>query len=281
MSASTPKLTQETLRLQITRPQPLSARFTEVLATHGIDWQMLPAIRIKLTPLELMQQQLQMISDYDIVIVQSRFAVLALEACLTQHTTSLSIPTSTKPAIKKMPQWIAIGAATAQQLQHTAIIKTLAGGACSAPKVLVPRQESSEGLLAMPELAYVKGLRILLCGAVGGRKLLQQTLLKRDACVQALACYTQELPAPAVVEAIRHTLHQARTQDVWLLSSCRSLDNIIAICSAAERAMFRRATLLATSDRIKRYALEQGCLKVLLAAAANAEAVVSVLKNSS
>lgn len=76
--------------------------------------------------------------------------------------------------------WIAVGRTTASALADYGIA------------AVAPEQETSEGILALPQLRDVGGRRILICAGRGGRSLLGETLTRRGAIVERCELYARE-----------------------------------------------------------------------------------------
>ncbi|HET7844896.1 MAG TPA: uroporphyrinogen-III synthase, partial [Xanthomonadales bacterium] len=114
---------------------------------------------------------------------------------------------------------LAPGAATARALAR-------AGIEAQSPVL----RSDSEGLLALPELHAVRGKRVAIVGAPGGRGLLDAELAKRGARVERVHVYERALPR-------WRALHRARaarvdSRSLLLLSSAEALDNLRALLGA-------------------------------------------------
>ncbi|MEP6484692.1 MAG: uroporphyrinogen-III synthase [Rudaea sp.] len=108
----------------------------------------------------------------------------------------------------------AMGAATARALQRKGF-----------KQVIWPlASQTSEGLLAAPEMQKLRGKRVTLIGAPGGRDLLAQTLKQRKARVQHILVY-RRLP-PRFSKAQLAALEAAQTPLITLLTSQEILDNL-------------------------------------------------------
>jgi uroporphyrinogen-III synthase len=104
----------------------------------------------------------------------------------------------------------------------------------------------SEGLLALPELADVRGKRILR--GDGGREQLGNTLIARGALVDYVECYRRAKPesgAAGLAEAFR----EGRIHAVTITSS-EGLDNLWALADAAMRAAWRACPTFVPHHRI-------------------------------
>lgn len=140
-----------------------------------------------------------------------------------------------------------------------------------------PRERSdSEGLLALPELAAVRGQRVALIGAPGGRGLLAATLRQRGAEVVAIHVYTRVPPRLHR----RHFDALARAVDplVMPLSSAEALDNLVALLPPPLLARLRRQSVVASSARLAALAAEHGFDHVTEAASALPEDLLAATR---
>ena len=151
-----------------------------------------------------------------------------------------------KLRLSKTSMICAIGAATEQALRRRGI-----------KNVLWPREsQTSEGLLALPELQRLRGKRVTIVGAPGGRELLAQSLTARKARVTAIHVYRRE--TPTFRRAPLAELEKASIPIITLLTSREVLDNLRAalplslfgklvegelIVSSLRLAMIARASL--------------------------------------
>lgn len=125
------------------------------------------------------------------------------------------------------------------------------------PGVRIPRDRyDSEGLLALPELADLRGKRAILFRGQGGRELLAETLAMRGANVTPVACYRRAAPtgsAAAILEAIDAGRAHALT-----LTSSEGVDNLLRAAGEPGRAMLARVPAFAPHERIAAHARAAG-----------------------
>lgn len=132
---------------------------------------------------------------------------------------------------------------------------------------IAPRQRvDSEGLLALPELADVRGRRFALVGAPGGRGLIAPTLRTRGAVVEAI--YVYERVPPRWPRARLDALAHAADSLIALISSGEALANLVARLPADALARLRRQMLVVSSARLAALARERGFEQVSVAASA-------------
>lgn len=110
------------------------------------------------------------------------------------------------------------------------------------------RRADSEGLLAMPELAEMRGQRVALVGAPGGRDLIATTLRARGAEVEAIHVYERVPPRWSARQL--QALARAASPLVTLLSSGEALSNLVARLPDEALARLRRGTLVVSSERL-------------------------------
>ena len=111
----------------------------------------------------------------------------------------------------------AMGAATASALRRRGV-----------KKVLVPIDtQNSEALLALPELQRLRGKRVSIIGAPGGRELLAATFKSRKARVQAVHVYRRSPPRFRRDQLA--TLENAESPLITVITSEEILDNLRAV----------------------------------------------------
>jgi uroporphyrinogen-III synthase len=106
----------------------------------------------------------------------------------------------------------------------------------------------SEGLLALPEFAAVRGRRVLVFRGDGGREALGDALRERGATVDYVACYRRAPPdgdAKGLAEAFRE-----RRIDAVTITSSEGLDRLWALCDDATRAAWRTCPTFVPHPRI-------------------------------
>ena len=141
--------------------------------------------------------------------------------------------------------WCAVGAGTAAALHRAGV----AG-------VVAPTRMDSEGLLALPALAAVRGTRVGLVTAPGGRDRIAPALHARGADVLRADVYERiaTFPAPRALAALRTLRGPA-----WLaLSSGEALQLLLAALPDDARARLARACVVAASPRLAQAARDAG-----------------------
>lgn len=131
----------------------------------------------------------------------------------------------------------------------------------------IPHDRSdSEGLLALPELKRVRGRRIALVGAPGGRDRIAPTLRRRGAKVEAIHVY-RRVP-PRLTRRHFDALAAARDPLIALVSSGEALDHLVALLPSAQVARLRAQILVVSSARLAVLAREHAFSQIVLARSA-------------
>jgi uroporphyrinogen-III synthase len=149
----------------------------------------------------------------------------------------------------------AVGEGTARALARHGIVAT------------IPRDRAdSQGLLALPELKRMRGIRIALVGAPGGRDLIGPTLRRRGAKVDAIHVYRRVAPRLTV----RHfdALAAAPEPLITLVSSGEALAHLVALLPPAGLARLRGRILVVSSARLAVLAREHAFTEIALARSA-------------
>lgn len=133
----------------------------------------------------------------------------------------------------------------------------------------------SEGLLALPELADVRGKRIVIFRGDGGREHLGATLAARGAHVDYVACYRRAKPTGGAA-GLAEAFAEERIQAVTITSS-EGLDNLWALADGTMRAAWCACPTFVPHPRIAARARELG-LAVTATAGGDAGLIVGLLE---
>lgn len=162
--------------------------------------------------------------------------------------------------IRKGVLAVAVGGGTARALARHGL------------HAIAPTRADSEGLLALPELADVRGRRVALVGAPGGRDMIAPELRRRGAEVEAIHVY--ERVPPRLTRRHFDALARAADPLVMLVSSAEALRNLVALLPVPLLDRLRRQRLVASSDRLEALANEHGFANVTIAASALADDLI-------
>jgi uroporphyrinogen-III synthase len=108
--------------------------------------------------------------------------------------------------------------------------------------------QDSEGLLALPELAEVRGKRAVIFRGEGGREALADALAARGAQVDHAVCYRRAAPSSGA-EGLVDALREGRVQAVTVTSS-EGVDNLWQVLGDEGRALAARVPWFAPHPRI-------------------------------
>lgn len=162
--------------------------------------------------------------------------------------------------------WLATGAGTAAALRRVGV-----------EDVSAPARMDSEGVLALPALADVRGRRIALVTAPGGRNLIAPTLVARGARVLRADVYERVPVAPSPQTVAR--LERLRAPTCLALGSGEALRRVLDALPGALQARLRRVRVVAASARLAQQARESGFGDVVVAADARPRSLLAAAAN--
>ncbi|WP_022969508.1 uroporphyrinogen-III synthase [Arenimonas oryziterrae] len=161
--------------------------------------------------------------------------------------------------------WLAIGEGTAAALRRAGIADALA-----------PAQGAhSEALLAHPLLQAVRGTRIGVITAPGGRDLIAQTLQARGADVVRADVYRREPTPPN--RARRTGLQRLPATSALLLSSGEALEVLWSALTIGEQLELTARPCVVASERLADLARAKGWSAPILAASARPDDLLTAL----
>jgi uroporphyrinogen-III synthase len=216
----------------VTRPAHQAAPFAALLTAQGAHVVGFPSLAIEPLPLDAPARERLAPDRYDWVIYTSANAVRAAQRALPA------------PVHGRV---LAIGPATAATLAEVGV-----------EVAAVATHAASEGLLALPALADIRGREVLIIRGRGGRELLHNELTRRGARVQVAELY-RRVPAVATQAALL-ALARALAADPAVVSagSGESLAALRGLVPEPLTAMLRQATLLLPGRRIAAIARTHG-----------------------
>jgi len=187
-------------------------------------------------------------------------ACAGLRAALGDELLVFTSPAAVRHAAALLPlrtsaSVLAVGQGTARALRRHGI---------AAP--LAPQRQDSEGLLEHPLLHDLRGRRVALIGAPGGRGMLREQLAARGAQLRELHVY-RRVP-PRLDRRHADAVMQLTSSACVLLSSTEALQNLHDLLPAAAWTHLRAATAVASSERLAAAARVAGFAHVVLAASA-------------
>ncbi len=238
----------------VTRPEGLAGRLAALLRAEGAEAVLLPAIEI-LPPRDpaALAALIDCLEKFDIAIFVSPTAASRAHAAV-----------SARRAWPERLRLAAIGGATARTLRDLGIEGVLAP----------PGRGDSEALAALPEMAQVRGRRILIFRGEGGREALRETLEARGAEVVYAACYRRALPRADVGPLVERWRRGGI--DAVSVTSTEGLENLLALLGPASAALLRATPLFVPHPRIAEAAAGLGMVRVAVTEASD-EALVAAL----
>lgn len=163
------RITDRAAPILVTRSEPGASALIDALRTAGYAALRFPVLTIRPLDSPRIREVIGGLDRFDVAIFVSG------------HAVALGMP-MIDARWRERPRlsWIAVGRATASALGERGI-------AAHAPEL-----ETSEGILALPQLADVAGRRVLICTGRGGRSLLADALTRRGAVVERCELYVRE-----------------------------------------------------------------------------------------
>ena len=224
------------LRIINTRPEQRATQLTQALEQQGATVFSLPLLETIALELSAVGKDCLLNLDryHSVFVVSPTAAELGLNALADYW-----------PQWPVGIEWLAVGQSTAQVLRSYFIEPT------------IPEQETSEGLLQLPQLQQLtQGQRLLVLRGEGGRNLVRDSLQNRGVKVDYVDLYRRQLP--------QHSLQQwpqiqQQTIDVVIISSGETLTQWLQL--AGQQA--QNIPILVISPRLVELAQQQGFKTVL------------------
>lgn len=224
----------------VTRPSPDGSKLVSQLTSAGFDACHMPLFTILPCPKPtFLQSQLNILSPGDIVMALSPRVITSLKA----SSESILFPDHVN--------YVAIGQKTAAVFQELT----------KMPVIYPKKEESSEGLLALPLFNTVLQKRILILRGNQGREWLADNLKHRGGIISYMECY-KRIP---INYSADNTLNWPKNT-IIILTSTESLYYLNALIARPRRHHF---ILLVCSERITKKATQFYWSNVILSKSAN------------
>lgn len=153
----------------------------------------------------------------------------------------------------------------------TALALTAAG---RAPDLVPGERYESEALLEMPELADMRGRRVLIVRGEGGRGLFAQTMIERGAEVSFAEVYQRVMP---VVDAAPLRTRWSNEVDYVMVTSDAVLLNLAAMLGPEGRDQLIATPLVVVAERTAQTARDLGFSTIGVAERAEDAAILASL----
>jgi len=225
-------------RVWITRPESQSHSLSQLVEAAGGEGLIIPVIEIlKKHIAEAERRLLEGLIEGDIVIFISPNAARFIGQALTDPASRFRNMTV-----------LAVGSGTARALEQEGIADVISPACGSGSEALLK--------LGLLQETSVRGRKIVILRGVGGRELLQDTLLQRGAEVGIVELYYRRKPLLDAAAA-RILWHQS-PPDVIVITSGDGLKNLIEITPERYRQMLFNTPLVVISERVQELALASG-----------------------
>ena len=238
-------------RVVITRPVAQAENLARLVREAGGEPLCVPAIEIlplaDPAPFHALAQRLD---AFDLAIFVSRNAVRSALGLLAGKPWPARLKVAT------------VGQGSQEELEQRGFAGVIAPSA----------QSDSEALLALPELAAVRGRRIVIFRGDGGRKLLGDELGKRGASVEYVACYRRVKPEAGAI------LNEAwgRDVDAVTVSSAEGLGNFLQMLGERRAANLAETPVFVPHPRVAEEAANRGLKRVIVAGSRDAEVLTAL-----
>lgn len=148
------------------------------------------------------------------------------------------------------------------------------GAAGRAPDLVPGERFESEALLAMPELADMRGRRVLIVRGEGGRALFAETMTARGAEVRFAEVYRRVLPERDPADLLANWPSEVAAVTA---TSDEVLLNLVELLGPAGRDALLATPLVVIAERTERTALGLGFAEVRVAERAEDAAILDAL----
>jgi uroporphyrinogen-III synthase len=244
------------IKVLVTRPAAQASHLCELIEQAGGEAVRFPLLAVEAANSPQLHHLLARLDSYDLAIFISPNAVrFAVEAAAPYGGIPATLPIA------------AVGDGSRRALEQQ-LGRTVD---------LVPQgRYDSEALLALPQLQWLSGKRIIIFRGNGGRELLADTLRQRGATVDYAEVYQRLRPqavSPATVAA-----WQRGAVNIITVTSNESLQNLYEMVAGQQRDWLLGMPLLVVSERGATLAQQLGFRHpALIAGNASDEAIVTTL----
>lgn len=240
----------------VTRPSERGEQLVETLHRAGIAAIHLPLFTIRAgSELNNLPNQLNQLKAGDYVFVVSQNAINYGSQALKQSGFSW----------RSDLNYLTVGRQTAQ-----------AFSAQTGQTIHYPlQQETSEGVLLLPQMQNLTDKNILILRGNVGRTFLAEQVKLRGATVYPLECYRRE---PIIYDTIEQTSMLKRAGITCIIATSKEiLYTLLDFIPKNEHNWLKSCCLITVSERIQRIALSIGWKKVMVSSRADNSALLEVL----
>lgn len=242
-------------RIVITRPGAQAEALAQLVREAGGEPLCVPAIEIlPLADPAPFHDLAGRLASFDLAIFVSRNAVRSALALLRARPGGMAWPAALKVAT--------VGQGSREELEREGFAGVIAPAARS----------DSEALLALPELAPMRGKRVLIFRGEGGRALLGEELARRGASVEYATCYRRVRPASGKLSEL-----WARGVDAVAVSSAEGLANFLDMLGDDAVARLDAVALFVPHARVAQEAAKRGLARAIVAGPRDAQVAAALV----
>lgn len=238
----------------MTRPAPDGQSLQHALQQMG--WQCVWQPLIDIVPgaeLDAVPSVLNALTQDDWLIAVSKHAVYHANNALQQA----------EECWPSAPRYIAVGGATEAMWQ-----------AMNTPSIVLPQQENTEGILALPQLSALHGCKVVILRGQSGREQLATELTRRGAQVQYIACYQRK---PLELDAQALLMHWKQSDVKLLLITSGEMLQQMVMLAGEELHWLTACGVVVVSQRIADMAAHAGFKKIIVSNGVTPQAVDEAL----
>lgn len=237
----------------LTRPRRETRLAARALAARGI-----PSIRMPLQSTRRAPRSSALDADLG-------WAAAAAAQIFVSRAAVAAAMAAAPALVKDASARVAVGRATVAMLERHGLTASVAPG----------NAEDSDGVLGLPALLEVRGKRIAIWAAPGGRERIADVLRERGADVRAIGVY-RRLPCRPRTRPLRQ-LRLAADRVVLSATSGALLEALDGVLRRQGMTALRARPLVVASERIGERARMLGFERVAVAAGASAQALIAAL----
>lgn len=245
-------------RILVTRPEAQAGGLVRAIELAGGEVWLFPLLTISPADPEPVRQVAAHLAEYDFACFVSPNAV--------EHALPMLLEAGPWPSGVKA---VTVGKGSEDALARFGV----------GPVIAPSGRFDSEALLALPALQadQVAGRRVVIFRGDGGREVLADGLRLRGARVDYVCCYRRGRPdadpQPVLMALASGTL------DALTITSSEALENLLAMCPAADAERLRRALLFVPHERIAETARRLGFSHVRLTGAGDAGLIAALTEH--
>ncbi len=244
----------QSTQVVVTRPVGAAGALPRRLSAAGFTPVLLPSLTLAVAPdADLVRDRLAALRDCHAVIAVSASAVRFALRIAPQ----LRLPAAVRG--------YAVGAGSARALRSI----------CAGP-VEWPPQATSEDLLRLASLSNVRGRRVAILAAPGGRTVMAETLRERGAEVEVIHVYRRH---PARWDR-RHRQRLQQLDRPWVLLTSAEALNKLLLLAGPEKVRLLRGCAVVSSARLQQIAQEAGFARVQRASGPADDALLACISGA-